>query len=80
MFGKLNDRLSYQPSLFNVCTYTDAHTPDTKTCICVKMLPSGNTHKCNGMPMSCTSKTALFIHLYLFNLNSSSFGCPTSCN
>lgn len=82
MFGKLNNRLCYQPCLLDVCMYRDVHTRDTKTCICVKMLLAGNMHQCNGTLTSRASKTPLFIHLFLLNLNSSNFGCPSSssCN
>lgn len=82
MFGKLNNRLCYQPCLLDVFMYRDVHRPDTKTCVCVKMLPAGNTYICNGTPVSCASKTPLFIHFFVLNLNSASFGCPSSfsCN
>lgn len=72
---RLTDRLHHLKGLFRPKRFYDS-------VICVMMLLAGNMQECNGTVKSSASKTQLFIHLFLLNLNSPSFGCPSSfgCN
>lgn len=81
MFGKLNNRLCYQPCFLDVCMYGDVHAPGTKACVCVGLLLAANRHTQRHTGVLHSQDTA-FIHLSLLNLNSSSFDCPSSsyCN
>lgn len=75
MFGKLNNRLCYQPCLLDVCMYGDVRTPYMRACVNVELFLAGNMHTQWHIDILSLQDTTFCSPL---SFQPSTFGCPSS--